>query len=263
METIENIDKIHEDFIIKIGKSNKDFNQKLYEYILENLDNGKIPKGDFLATLEKEIRQILSNSGYVQLINQFLGNGDLIKKDLVKLYGESKVKSIFDKSERYKFFLNLNEDNLKGTGVNENVVKNIANKIRVGAFTDVGLTAIKEIVKNTSKVLPRYVNQVSYDTLGQITGSLQADIFEKFKPTKGRYVGSLIETSRPICSHLIKMGNPISREQLTKVLDKYCPKGKPDLVLGRGMIEGTNIDNFSINKGGYQCRHIWIWIIEK
>jgi hypothetical protein len=80
METIENIDKIHEDFIIKIGKSNKDFNQKLYEYILENLDNGKIPKGDFLATLEKEIRQILSNSGYVQLINQFLGNGDLIKK---------------------------------------------------------------------------------------------------------------------------------------------------------------------------------------
>ena len=38
METIENIDKIHEDFIVKIGKSNKDFNQKLYEYILENLD---------------------------------------------------------------------------------------------------------------------------------------------------------------------------------------------------------------------------------
>ena len=261
METVENIDKIHDDFIIKIGKSNKDFNRKLYEFILENLDKGKIPKGDFLATLESEIRKIIIGSGYIGLINQFLGNGENIKKDLSKFYGESKIKSLFDKSERYNFFVNLNKDNLSGVSFNENVVKKIANKIRVGAFTDVGLTAIKEIVNNTENILPRYVNQVSYDTLGQITGSLQADIFEKFKPKKGRYVGSLIETSRPICSHLIKMGNPISREQLTKVLDKYCPKGIPDLTLGRGMIEGTNIDNFSINKGGYQCRHLWIWII--
>jgi len=124
------------------------------------------------------------------------------------------------------------------------------------------------------KKLRKLVNEQGYSNIEKIPSFIHHFITRKlaewecktklkFKPKKGRYVGSLIETSRPICSHLIKMGNPISREQLTKVLDKYCPKGKPDLVLGRGMIEGTNIDNFSINKGGYQCRHIWIWIIEK
>jgi len=132
----------------------------------------------------------------------------------------------------------------------------------VASFSDYDIDSIKALVKGTGDVLPRYVNQVSLDTLSQIHGALQSEIQIKYKPTKGRWIGSEIETTRPFCKHMKTLTNPISRETLQGVLNKYIPDGKPKQLIGSGMIEGTNIDNFAINRGGYNCGHLWVWIID-
>ena len=172
------------------------------------------------------------------------------------------VKSLFDKSDRFKFFSEYAENQITKDGLKNEVIKKIANKIRVASFSDYDIDSIKALVRGTSDVLPRYVNQVSVDTLSQIHGALQSEIQIKYKPTKGRWIGSEIETTRPFCKHMKTLTNPISRETLQGVLNKYIPDGKPKQLIGSGMIEGTNIDNFAINRGGYNCGHLWVWIID-
>jgi len=248
-------------FIENVDKNSKDFNQRLIEYVLSNLEDKKLPKGAFLANLENEIQKILNKSGYIQSANDFIGNAQTIKTEMAKTYGAN-VKSLFDKSERFKFFSEYAENQITKDGLKNAVIKKIADKIRVASFSDYDIDSIKALVKGTGDVLPRYVNQVSVDTLSQIHGALQSEIQIKYKPSKGRWIGSEIETTRPFCKHMKTLTNPISRETLQGVLNKYIPDGKPKPLIGSGMIEGTNIDNFAINRGGYNCGHLWVWIID-
>ena len=82
-------------FIENVDKNSKDFNQRLIEYVLSNLEDKKLPKGAFLANLENEIQKILNKSGYIQSANDFLGNANVIKKKKKKTYCAN-VKSLFD-----------------------------------------------------------------------------------------------------------------------------------------------------------------------
>ena len=83
-------------FIENVDKNSKDFNQRLIEYVLSNLEDKKLPKGAFLANLENEIQKILNKSGYIQSANDFIGNAQTIKTEKAKTYGTN-VKSLFDK----------------------------------------------------------------------------------------------------------------------------------------------------------------------
>lgn len=247
-------------FVENVDKNSKDFNRRLIEYVLSNLENKKLPKGDFLATLELEIQKLINQSGYIQSAVSFLGHANTIKDEMAKHYGGG-VKSLFDKSERFKFFTEYAENQITKDGLKNEVIKKIADKIRVASFSDYDIDSIKTLVKSTENILPRYVNQVSIDTLSQIHGTLQQEIKVKYNPKKGRWIGSEIETTRPFCKHMLSLKNPISYDDLKFALDKFCPDGKPKPLIGNGMIEGTTIDNFSINRGGYNCGHLWIWIL--
>ena len=93
---------------------------------------------------------------------------------------------------------------------------------------------------------------------------LQQEIKNKLNPTKGRWIGKTIATTRPICRHLTKQQERlgfVSVDYLKATLKVYVPNGVPDADLGKGIIEGTTMDNFEKNRGGYNCRHKWIWIL--
>ncbi len=72
------------------------------------------------------------------------------------------------------------------------------------------------------------------------------------------YVGSNIETTREFCEHLTEK-RYIHKSEIKTIL-----KGKIDghqceiyekTGLPKGMIEGTNEQNFQVNCGGWNCRH--------
>ena len=252
----------HEKFVKKVTENNKDFIKRLTDYVISKMDKGTLQSGKYLAELEIEIRKLLKDSGYIQALEDFLKFGDEIKSQTLSVYNNPELKSVFAKSERVAFYESIANDSLRGGGLNESVVKRIANQIRQGAFNNVNLDSVRAIVQGFENILPKYVSQVSYDTHSQLHGALQSEIKEKYNTKKGRYVGSLIESSRPFCNHLIGLKNPITETQLKIALNKYCPDGEPKEGIGNGMIKGTTIDNFSVNRGGYQCRHLWVWILD-
>ena len=62
-----------------------------------------------------------------------------------------------------------------------------------------------------------------------------------------KYIGSLVKDSRPQCKKWKRMG-VIRYDQLDKEISWAYSNGK-------GMIPGTNKDNFATYKGGYNCAH--------
>ena len=89
------------------------------------------------------------------------------------------------------------------------------------------------------------------------------------------YIGSLIETSRPFCIDMHDSQKRYSKAEVQKKLDEFIPNGIPskeritiitnqgkeiNTTKGSGMIEFTDIDNITINRGGYGCRHLVRWI---
>lgn len=260
MVSANEIALFYEKFEKSIEKSNEDFLNKLEKYILSKTDKGKLNDLKFFVDLEAIIRTLLKESGYTSNIEDIFIKGLEIKDGLYDLYKKKNIpKSFFTDSSKAKFIEDLANGNLRGSGLNENVVKKIANNIRQTGFLGLDIKSVTNIVGNIQEILPKYVRQVSFDTLGQVHGALQNEIKEKYKPTKGRYIGGEIETTRQFCKHLVDLGNPITVDELKVVLNEYCPNGKPKKGKGDGMIEGTTIDNFEINRGGYMCRHLWIW----
>jgi hypothetical protein len=150
--------------------------------------------------------------------------------------------------------------------------------IKGSTFEEAAAT-LKELVTATDSgggIADRHFNQVARDAIMQYDGLIQEGLYNTFKPTAGRYLASVIETTRPICDHIKdRFGNQlIKRTELKAILDDYAPGGTPSderityqtvtnqpitAKKGSGMIQGTTIDNFQIFRGGYNCRHEWKW----
>jgi len=64
-----------------------------------------------------------------------------------------------------------------------------------------------------------------------------------------QYIGSLVTDSRPQCERwIIKKGGVLKYSELEKEISWAYSNGK-------GMIPGTNKDNFGTYRGGYNCKH--------
>jgi len=95
--------------------------------------------------------------------------------------------------------------------------------------------------------LKKYVSQVSRDALNQFDGQVNSRIAEEFGLNAFRYVGSIIEDSRPQCVRWV------GKEVL--LLDELSNEISWAYSNGTGMIPGTTRDNFAVYRGGYNCRH--------
>jgi len=220
-----------------------------------------------LNNLESKIREILVRAGYGKTVDSLLNALQYVSTMTTEYYQKRELTNIFSESKSANFFIEVLTDNLKGAGINESYIKKISNTIRQETFN--GLPK-KNLFNSVAKiasdggVLPRYVNTITTDTIGQYSGILQQEIKNKLNPTKGRWIGKTIATTRPICRHLTKQQERlgfVTAEFLKKSLDIFAPNGIPKDGIGSGMITGTTIDNFEKNRGGYNCRHKWIWIL--
>lgn len=272
-------EKKKEEILNKFDKINRKVGDLLSDYIVKYSNKGVFEPDISLATLESDIVNILKKSGYTDATNEYFATfGEILSGTINQFVDKAKAERDLKSSNIANLVTDITLDNLKGLGIQDNFIKPLANEIRKMIYSGDTYANFKRyinenIVGETPK-LTKYINQVTVDAFSQYDGALQTEIKNKYKPKRFYYIGGIIETSRPICYHLHTTygGNPISVDELEKVLDEYCPNGVPSedyieingkrIKKGAGMIEGTTIANFSTNRGGFQCEHKVRWVID-
>jgi hypothetical protein len=259
-------------------------NRLLRDLALISSDGRLVFDPQYFALLEDKIVNYMRELGYQQKVNAYLQNFDAIDADVQKFYSRQRLLL-----ENEAINSPVNEElrkqtieNLRGQGMVEAFVKPIADVMRVQALQGLTVAQATEQLAariTTASPLTRYVGQVTQDALMQYDGALNENVRQRFGLKKFVYFSSIIETSRPICTHIKdKFGaQPISEKQLQSVLDEYCPGGVPSEELityttvndvtrtrkkGSGMIDGTTASNFVLNRGGRRCRHEVRYVVE-
>jgi len=161
-------------------------------------------------------------------------------------------------------------NSLTESGISANVSEGVRGILRTSITTGGDISDLEDqmrnyILSNESGLgaLERYTKQITTDALNQFTAQYSATVTADLGLEWFEYVGSLIATSRPFCVHLTKK-RWIHISELDTILHdnidgvKICSKEIPcnkKTGLPQGMIPGTNPDNLSVNRGGYECGH--------
>ena len=271
------------------------FERRLYEKVVAYLAtislNGQLnPTNAQLAVIRDQITGWYRELGYGKIIESYIAALDDID-DLNRAYYASQVGSSqririereIIKSPITQEYRRQIAESLRGFGAAEALIKPIEDVLRLDAIRGITVEQAATELRNriTSDdgkgISQAHIEQVAQDALMQYDGIIQEEIAKVFQPTKGRYFGSVIETSRPFCDHMKdKFANTvIDVTQLKVVLNEYIPNGEPSeekityetvngvvstKKKGSGMIKGTTAENFYIYRGGRRCRHEWKWV---
>lgn len=120
---------------------------------------------------------------------------------------------------------------------------------------------VSEFLSNTDKspgALSRYAKTYTTTALNQFAGQTNKLMTEDSGAEWFRYVGSDIETTREFCD-LMTDKDYFHVSEIPELLKGHIDGKKCEIYdktkLPKGMIEGTNKDNFQVNCGGWGCRH--------
>lgn len=227
-----------------------------------NIEGGKILFDDTNTAIVNEIdaviQKALQGSNYPSQVNDFLRSFETIKQfnfDAQKSVNDISQKELSDLiNPIQKANVEQTLEGLTGTGISTNFIQ----PVREGIFKNiVAGTTISDmetyltnyIISNPERMsgLKRYVTQVSRDSLNQFDGQVNSNIAETFGLDAFRYVGSLIEDSRPQCVRWVGK-NVLLLDELQNEINWANNNGT-------GMIPGTTPNNFAVFRGGYNCRH--------
>lgn len=107
-----------------------------------------------------------------------------------------------------------------------------------------------ETTKSGGK-LSAYSKQIVTDSLYQYAGNYDKMVSQSYKSQWYRYVGSEIDTTRPLCAALVDK-EWIHESELKGIVNGRVD-GKQVSVAGQN--PSTTASNFIVYRGGYNCRH--------
>lgn len=246
--------------------------------LVKNLDtngnNIKVATSNIkvLATLKSRLEKIMLNPNYIDSVKQYLKSFNQVvqlQNDYFKEI-ESKFKPPKLTDEIKKQAIGSVAKQLTETGLGANVVDKIQDILRKAITSGSGYTSLTKqltdfLIDNKSGdgQLVKYTKQITTDAINQFSGQytqlISSDLgFEWF-----RYSGSNIETTRPFCLACTER-KWFHISELPEVLKgqfdefrKYDGTINKKTELPEGMIPGTDISNFQIYTGGYNCMHKW------
>jgi len=276
------IDDVHKEYINSVGISSK----KLYDILLRELaqhtNQGNLEANkQQLAQLDSIIKQALKDSGYSKATDQYFNSFNKIEQHNDDYYGSQKlsIKPAIDNSQIIPHIKEQVLSSLRGNGANEGIIKPLENLMRQEIFLNKTYQETADLLKRQlvdKPLLIRHVDQVAFDALRQYNGAINDEVRKTYNLKHFFYIGSEIETTRPICDHIRdNYKGAISIDQLKIILDEFCPNGIPSDVSityetvngvkrtakkGAGMYDGTTVENFCQNCGGNRCRHEVKWV---
>lgn len=276
------IQSFNKKYINSLQYISKGLYADLLPFISELSVNGSLEfNANELSKLEDEVRKILLKNGYKKATEIYLKGFDFVTSENIKWYEQQKlsIENYIIKNNSYNELIKINQDNLLGRGFENRIIKGISELIKLDAIKGISFKEASENLKQITlekPILENHFNTIARDSLNQFNGIINKDVKEKYNLKYMTFIGSLVNDSRPFCIKC-KSKKYWSESELITLLNEYCPNGNPSTAKidikkevngetkivsinkGAGMIENTNINNFSIFRGGYNCGHEARW----
>lgn len=256
LELLEKIDTKLEEIVFRfIENYNLKVSKEIQDAILEFIDtldtdlavkerlirSKQINK--FRTELEKVVLAGALADGYKQLIVDY--------KELVGMANEyfSLLSISYDKllyKEIYKDSILFLKESLTGAGISQFVVNPIVDKLYELNLKGIKKKDLKAFLKeffDKNNITNRYIEQITTDSLYQMTSNYQLKISEDLNIEYYYYAGTRMKTSRQFC---------ISR--YGKVYTKKEVQSWAELTW-QGKVPGTDKSSIFYYRGGYNCRH--------
>ena len=237
-------------------------------------DNIKIAAANLkiLSQVRGRLEKILLNPQYVQSVKDYVKTFDTVMNlqhdyfsEIEKNFKPPKFGKEIKKQAIQSVVNQLTEN-----GLSANVVDKVGNLIRLATTSGASYSTLNQqltdfLTNNHSGdgQLLKYTRQITTDAINQFNGQYTQIISSDLGYEWFRYSGSNLETSRPFCLactyrkyfHISELPEVLKGqfEEFKKFEGKVNKKtGLPD-----GMIPGTDVSNFMVNRGGYNCGHQW------
>jgi hypothetical protein len=243
------VKSIGKDFVKDVVKELEKMDTKSGQVLSDNQKNR-----DFVSQTRGRIRKVLEKLGYFGFINDFTFNFNTLSRYLVwvqKRVNEISIKSAFITPFRQNAIKEV-LNSLQGQGLDANLIRPIQQQMDKavktgGNWLDMSTNVENFLNEGKNGKLARLAEIGSMDALGQFNGLVNDRIRTEFGLEMVRYIGNIIEDTRPQCMKWVAMREwPI--EQLPAEI-AWAEKN------GSGWIKGTTVGTFFQNRGGYRCRH--------
>jgi len=247
--------KLEELVIIFIDNYNLKVSKEIQEAVLDFIDSldtdlsikARLARSKqinkFRSELEKIILAGAMADGFKILLESY--------KDLVNVANSyfSLLSTNYKKElykEIYKDSILFLKESLTGAGVSQFVVNPIVDKIyeqNIKGITKKELKSfIKELFeKNGGK--SRYIEQITVDSLYQMTANYSMQISEDLGIQYYYYAGTKIKTTRSFCEN--RYGKVYTKKEVQEWAN----------LTWQGKVPGTDKNSIFYYRGGYNCRH--------
>ena len=208
-----------------------------------------------LRKIRVELPSLVVDNAYKKRVDQYLRNFDKIRNETNALYGASINPNSQVLKEVFNSSINLTRNSLLEAGINQNVINPMIDILNNGITTGSNIDEMEEtlrtlIVGDQQRLggLERYTTQISRDALNQFSGNYNQAISANLNMEWYFYSGTIIEDSRSYC--IERAGKYFHKKEVEEVPQQWS-----------GRIPGTNSANIFTNRGGYNCRHIYLPVL--
>lgn len=235
------------------------------------LSNGRIMPTignlKLISKIKEKLNKAVVNKDYLNGVKDLLKSFESIQSTQLGYF-----KTISDgktTQQKYDLVRGMAIENtaaqLTESGIDANVTSKLKDML-LRSVTSGGLYRdlvgeVSEFLSNTDKspgALSRYAKTYTTTALNQFAGQTNKLMTEDSGAEWFRYVGSDIETTREFCE-LMTDKDYFHKSEIPELLKGHIDGKKCEIYdktkLPKGMIEGTNKDNFQVNCGGWNCRH--------
>jgi len=253
--------------ILKSTSEIQDEIASLIDEVLREFDiqGGKfVPESDaafILATLNRRLRQLISESGLRNEILGFLDDFNQIDANIRAVQsginGISVPGAILSAQKAWV------QDNVINSLLESNISTRFIQPVKQALYSRIAFGAsvvdtektIRALIKGSGDnagIFERWVGQVARDAIYEYEGAVNSQIKVQFELNAVRYVGGLVEDSRPQCVRWVEKFDGILRDSELEREIEWAYRN------GSGMKPDTTPENFCQKRGGYGCVHIAI-----
>lgn len=261
------------DSIDPIGK---DVINGAYSWMLENLNitGGRIELTPSLTSLMNDFLQsivtITTNSKqYKDSLTNYLASIDQIRDNMVKLHNQINdinIEDVLKVTQAQKIVVNEIINKYSENGLNDNFAAPLRDIIYRNALAGQNMKEIKSQLQqyilggsDKSGKLGSYLTQTAQQGADSYTGAINMQIKKNFTVIGFIISGSIIETSSVQCIDAVSEAKKgfLDNDQWEKILVIAANNPKARLIAG------TTLDNLSLNKLHWGCRHEFTPIVSK